>query len=637
MPQIVEVNGQHVEFPDGMAAADIEAAIKQNALSIPKPTGGFWSAVGHHVMNLPHGAAQLVENAVGTAATKLAPDSPITAKINQVVAQDNAAMQKREADYQASTPESVASYTGATAGEILPFLVGAPARGLQAIGDLAGSLLPKGLAAKTASAATQGATVGALSPTTAEDYWNQKLGQVEAGGMIGGAIPPAAALIRGGANLVGGAAKPLIAPQKVVAPLLQKIAPQGLPAPAQLVPGSIPTTAQLLATPEAVAVEKAMGNTGPGKIALATRANANNDARIAAIQAIAKTPADLQAAIDKRSEVTGPLRTKVLTDPTTAQPVDATGVLKTIDDLASSSFGTDPVIAKTLTALRTQIGDAASRTDLGAYSYTPSQLVALKPGAPYVRPDLLDGIRRNLRGVIRDNSSTGAVSSEQQAGLEPLASRITSAIESANPGYRDYLAAYARTSQPINTMEAAGSILDNVASDSRSANSSGAPQVTLTRYASALKRALDGPFGIDPSAQTALEAIQSDLQRESLSSGMRSPGSDTAYNLQAPGWLAGKLYGDSFTGSPAGTRALGATLGGIGGWLTGEAAGAGGGALLGHSAAKKVAEFGQSRVNDVFARAMTDPEFAAQLLREANAPKNPPSLLLPPQLGLLSQ
>lgn len=35
MPQYIEVNGQNIEFPDGMAMGDIEAALKKNALSLP--------------------------------------------------------------------------------------------------------------------------------------------------------------------------------------------------------------------------------------------------------------------------------------------------------------------------------------------------------------------------------------------------------------------------------------------------------------------------------------------------------------------------------------------------------------------------------------------------------------------------
>lgn len=35
MPQYIEVNGQNIEFPDGMAVADIEAALKKNSMSLP--------------------------------------------------------------------------------------------------------------------------------------------------------------------------------------------------------------------------------------------------------------------------------------------------------------------------------------------------------------------------------------------------------------------------------------------------------------------------------------------------------------------------------------------------------------------------------------------------------------------------
>jgi hypothetical protein len=175
-----------------------------------------------------------------------------------------------------------------------------------------------------------------------------------------------------------------------------------------------------------------------------------------------------------------------------------------------------------------------------------------------------------------------------------------------------------------------------VASDSRSANSSGAPQVTLTRYAAALKKALNSPYGVDPEAQKTLEAIQSDLQRESISSGLRSSGSDTAYNLQAPGWLAGQLYGSSLSGSPTAARIVGGAAGGIGGWFGGGPLVAAGSAAGGAAAMNKVAQLGQSRVNDVLGKALSDPEFAAQLLEEAQAKKAAGLLSSQPQIaGLL--
>ena len=45
MPQYVEVNGQNIEFPDGMAVGDIEAALKKNALSLPSQKKGTGSVL----------------------------------------------------------------------------------------------------------------------------------------------------------------------------------------------------------------------------------------------------------------------------------------------------------------------------------------------------------------------------------------------------------------------------------------------------------------------------------------------------------------------------------------------------------------------------------------------------------------
>lgn len=53
MPQYVEVNGQNIEFPDGMAVGDIEAALKKNALSLP---GAATESKGQKVDRLLSGA-----------------------------------------------------------------------------------------------------------------------------------------------------------------------------------------------------------------------------------------------------------------------------------------------------------------------------------------------------------------------------------------------------------------------------------------------------------------------------------------------------------------------------------------------------------------------------------------------------
>lgn len=74
MPQIVEFNGSRIEFPDGMPAAEIETALKKNALSIPPAPAKFEDpgalmsgviAAGRGTDQLVKGAQQLFYKATG--------------------------------------------------------------------------------------------------------------------------------------------------------------------------------------------------------------------------------------------------------------------------------------------------------------------------------------------------------------------------------------------------------------------------------------------------------------------------------------------------------------------------------------------------------------------------------------------
>lgn len=648
--------GAAVPTPPGAAGAAPRGALAQ--------AGDFVTALGHHVMNMPHGAAQLAENGLAKLFS-LAPDNPVSRYVAGTAAADNAAMSEREASYQKSTPDGLPATAGAIAGEVVPLVVGAVPKALDSLGTYVGSkvapMLPAAVqkvGARLASAATQGAAVSAAQPVDtaptlsdlvtgqqAPGYWAQKARATAIGAALGGAIPVVAGGARAAYQGVKNAVAPVLNPASVVAPSIEALLKKdgqlptqdvidSLRAPAPLVDGSQPTTAQVLAGgtagghPQAVMAEKAVSNTPAGKIVFTDRDVANNAARLASLKGMAGSDDALAAAIQARKDSAGPAIDKMLADPVenptvlkTSQPIRAGAITDKIDALAKTSFGTDAVINKTLKALRQQVMDAADNTNVNDYTYTPSQLRSLKD-EPYVRPDLLDGIRQNLRTTISDNSSNGAVSSKQEAGLQPLADHITSAIDGANPGYRNYLESYARSSQPINSMEAARSVLADVAGDSRSANSAGDPQVTLSRIGSALSRATkNSPYALDPATQAGLEAIQSDLQRASISNSIKSSGSDTSFNLQAPGWLAGKLYGSNMTGSAKGAKALAAALGGVGGMITGGPMGAAGGATAGAAIANKASTMGQERVAAMLARALSEPDYAADLLTQAQQAK----------------
>lgn len=621
------------------------------------------SAFVHHLGNMAVGIPQLVENGAAKL-FGLTGDNPVSRYASGVAASDNAAVNAREAAYQQSTPDGIPATLGAAAGEVVPLIVGGIPKALNAAGDYVGakvaSLIPSSaqkLGAKLASAGTQGAAVSAAQPVdtspdlsslvtgeSAPGYWASKASSMGVGAALGAAIPGGAGLVGAAARGVKNAIAPVFAPANVVAPQVESLLTQGgkiplqsvidaLRRPSALVQDSQPTTAQVLASsldgghPQAVMAEKTVANTPEGKILFTDRDNANNGARIASLKGMAGTPEDLDTAIQVRRDSAAPAIDKMLADPaqnptvlSTSQPIRARSITDKIDALAATSFGTDPVVAKTLRAIRQQVGDAAANTDVSAYTYTPTQLASLQD-EPYVRPDLLDGIRQNLRNTISDNASNGAVSSKQEAGLQPLADHITSAIERANPGYRDYLATYARNSQPINAMEAAGGILDDVAGAGRGANSAGDAQVTLPRVATALGKALRGsPYALDPATQAGLEAIQSDLQRASISGSVRQPGSDTAFNLQAPGWLAGKIYGSDMSGGGNGAKLLASALGAMGGFH-GGLMGAAGGAAAGGAAASKLNSIGQQRTAAMLAKVLAEPQYAADLLQQAQQAK----------------
>ena len=91
--------------------------------------------------------------------------------VNDTVAQDDAALRQREADYQSQVPDSAASTAGAIAGGVAPFVVGGPARALQAVGSRAAGLLsaaPK-VVQRFASGTAQGGLLGAAQPVLSED------------------------------------------------------------------------------------------------------------------------------------------------------------------------------------------------------------------------------------------------------------------------------------------------------------------------------------------------------------------------------------------------------------------------------------------------------------------------------------
>lgn len=613
--------------PQAGSQADAALAALQQQAAPQPPNGqsGFMDALTHHFGNLPLGAAQLLANGTAALTHKLQPGTDLDKDTAAFAARANAEMQRREQEYQARSPNSASAYAGAASGELAPFLLGGPTRALDAVGDLATSATRRviggsKLLSNVARGSAQGATVSTVSPVSQDgDYWGHKDKQIRTGAVVGAAIPPAISAAVGVGKQVVGAVAPFINPQALVAKALEKLAPNmsldaiidALRNPTNLVPGSKPTTAQVLQTPEAVMAEKAVANTPQGKIAMTERQNANNAARLDLIRQHAGTEDDLTRAVMQRRQNADPMTAAV----NSGAAIDASPVLAHLDSIASSGLGTDPVIRSAVADARRVVLD---------------QGVSNENGSVFVKPDILDGIRQNVRGYLTKNASNGAVSSRQEAALDPLKNTIVDTINAGVPGYRDYLAAYRADSVPVNTMER----LQNLGShlDTGALDANGNPIFSLTNARKAVKDIDRAQYPIAPEADAAVDNVLSDLQRESVSNSIRSPGSDTKLNIEAPSWLARQLYGDAFSGKPGlATKGAGAGVGAGIGYLAGSmfgptAAGwaAGTGSGLGVAAASKLANAGSDRINQALIDALMNPDVASEVLQKqsAQAPVN---------------
>jgi hypothetical protein len=185
------------------------------------------------------------------------------------------------------------------------------------------------------------------------------------------------------------------------------------------------------------------------------------------------------------------------------------------------------------------------------------------PQSKAINGAALDYTSRALGDMINEAKSSG--STTKAGALAALKNNVDQWTQQYIPGVQQARGAYASGSVPVNTMEVGQQIANGLGT--RAMNAGGAPEIQLMPYRAALTKAMSGAdHGIDANALGALQGIGQDLQRATVSNSIRSPGSDTAYNLAANGWLAKQLYGPSFQGATG----------------LGKAVAAGGALLAGH-------------------------------------------------------
>lgn len=648
MPQLVVVNGQTVAFPDGMSTDEIAGVIKKNALSMPSAKtlaspskwDDFKEGAGNLVLGTAkgladpvYGVSQLALNAANKAAKTMGSNA-----LDSTTNDYNKFITSLEGWYQNETPGSIAAGTGRVLGNLAM-----PVKGAQLLKGA--SVIPR-----VVNAGATGAAIGAMQPVVGaadttlsdlvtgnkpNDYWTEKGLQTGLGALTGGALSAAGSTLGGMYNAV----KPIVAPRSAAGDILlkgvQKIRQddpgslgalvsdpvalaERIKSSGSLVPGSLPTTAQVAGLPQIVMAEKTLKNNPNYRVAFEDRAIANNAARLAALKQVAQTPEGLAQAIEARRTLTEPLYDAANA---TVHPVDEG--LQLILDRPSAQAAL--ARGKKLAAER---GEQAGPT--AATPATSSVLVDASghnfPGAAAV-PGSIDGktlqyLKMGIADLQKEGKVNGMGSHEANA-LGATRNDLDSWLVNNSPAFKEANSAYAKASVPINTMEVGQQLHGALANGTLNAAGDVSPALSQFRakYAKALK---DSKYGIDPEAQKALDAIQADLQRETISNSIKSSGSDTYFNAQSPNWLASKLYGENLDGKSM----VGKGLGALTGLLTGGPMGAAGGYVAG----QKLGAFAGDRVNTALQDAMLNPELFAKLLKEAAARSTQQSGLLNPAL-----
>lgn len=574
---------------------DPNKPVAENMEGVMKRNYAGYRALGHHLGNIPLAAGQLMANAGA-----LFPSDALkhnAASYNQFV-------KEREDKYQAETPDNVSTYTGAIAGEALPWMLGPAVKSMEYLAG-AGKIIPqaKGLLRVPAKAAriavgggTQGAVAGAFTTDTSGDFSN-KGEQISTGATLGAALPLG---LLTGAKTVDGVVSAINYaknPEKVAAQKLAQFYGSDPEIVAQLrnakqyFPGEQVSAAQAIQTPQAYAIEKALGNRPEFKIAAEEARNANNAGRMAVVEDIAKTPEAMKAAAQARKDATQPFyRENVNPVSPYTRYNNASQVLDSVKGKRMSAKDFDAIdragkIVRSVRDGRRSEEEAAQLLSQIQVSSSSAQK-ALDQATASVGKNMVDvkRIERELlsrtldpngtvRAFAKEQLNLIAQLKEQYGGKIPAASlqgiqqelarsftaaaagngfdksgqhvlrklnaKFNNTLERAIPGYKENSRTYAQLSQPINDMEAGQAILKRP--DGRVLNTSGEDVLTLPDINRAINDDARATFGMSEQSAQRIAGLRESMRREGAA--VRSPGSDTAYNLNADTWLARQMYG----------------------------------------------------------------------------------------------
>jgi hypothetical protein len=439
----------------------------------------------------------------------------------------------------------------------------------------------------TKSLETQGAaaTAGALASGAARESDVGPLGQAlgalagatTAGGMVGSA-PVLARTTREIVRPFTEAGREVITGN--VLRNLASDAEQAIKSAATYVPkvgGYTPTTAQATRDIGLISAETAIKGLDVTKGRFATQALEANQAQMAILNRLAKDDDVLKAALNKREEVTSPLREQAFAnstvDPDTFQSAITLTVNKTIDDILASPVGKRQTVMSVMKDAKDDIARAT----------TPAELYE-------IRKDLRAAAKGLLDKSDKGGPNSGAYRAAQPQ-LESVIRSVDDAIEAGATGYKDYLSKYAASSRGIERLEAAqqfrGKVLSTTPDPSR-ANDYLISQPAFTRAIRAAEKETD----LSTTQLAVLKRVAEDLDSGVLPRAAKVAGSDTFKNMSTANVIGGMIGKQMFGDVPLALQKASAPMN----WLYNGT---------------------DDAIRELLVNAMLDPKLAATLMKKA--------------------
>jgi hypothetical protein len=309
----------------------------------------------------------------------------------------------------------------------------------------------------------------------------------------------------------------------------------------QQVPGYTPTTPQAsqdIGMMGAFPAVKAMDPTGK----FTEQFISANEARMKILNRMAKDKKALDAAEKRRDEITDPIREKAFAESTVTPEEFAPSVQKVInkiDEILDSDKGRSAPVRQAMALAKAELTNESVPIRNPADAYYVRKTLNL---AAQGKLDQEKGIYRlaggELKSVIRE---------------------LDNVIESAAPGYRDYMQKYAKISEGINRLESAQTMRDKARSTTPLSTD---PQLS-TEYAIARPQFIravrdlqdDPKIKLSKTQIALLQRVARDLDESSFERA-KQPGSNTFANFSIANIL-GNVVGKQMIGSLPATMTKG--------------------------------------------------------------------------------